>query len=100
VAEISRLPGPVIDVWEWQWRGACRQVDPMLFFHPESERGPARIKRDVAAKAVCRSCPVIDACRKHALAVREPYGVWGGMSEHDREQFDCREPRVPTVIAM
>ena len=24
-------------------------------------------------------------CRAHALAAREPYGVWGGLSEHDRE---------------
>jgi hypothetical protein len=23
--------------------------------------------------------------REHALSVREPYGVWGGLSEHERE---------------
>jgi WhiB family transcriptional regulator, redox-sensing transcriptional regulator len=28
---------------------------------------------------------VIDQCRRHALTVREPYGVWGGLSEDDRE---------------
>jgi WhiB family redox-sensing transcriptional regulator len=27
------------------------------------------------------------ACREHALAVREPYGVWGGLSEHEREEL-------------
>jgi len=74
----------VADVWEWQLQGACRDADPMLFFHPESERGPARTKRDAAAKAVCESCPVLTSCRNHALAVREPYGVWGGLSEDDR----------------
>ena len=24
------------------------------------------------------------ACRAHALAVQEPYGIWGGLSEDDR----------------
>ncbi len=99
MAEISRLPGPVADLWEWQLDGACRDADPTLFFHPEGERGPARRKRDAAAKAVCASCPVMDLCREHALAVREPYGVWGGMSEDDREEIYStgRRRRVPAA---
>jgi WhiB family redox-sensing transcriptional regulator len=40
MAEISRLPGPVADLWEWQLAGVCRTADPTLFFHPEGERGP------------------------------------------------------------
>ena len=24
-------------------------------------------------------------CAQHALAVKEPYGVWGGLTEDDRE---------------
>lgn len=99
MVEISRLPGPVADLWEWQLDGACRDADPTLFFHPEGERGPARRKRDAAAKAVCESCPVMDLCREHALAVREPYGVWGGMSEDDREEIYStgRRRRVPAA---
>ena len=27
----------------------------------------------------------------HALAVREPYGIWGGLSEDDREQILSKE---------
>jgi WhiB family redox-sensing transcriptional regulator len=85
MAEISRLPGPVADLWEWQLVGACRDADPTLFFHPEGERGPARRNRDAAAKTICAACPVMTQCREHALAVREPYGVWGGLTEDDRE---------------
>ena len=84
MTEISRLPGPVMDLWEWQYDGACREADPTLFFHPEGERGAARRRRAEAAKAVCATCPVIDQCREHSLTVREPYGVWGGMSEDER----------------
>lgn len=85
MAEISRLPGPIADLWEWQFDGSCRDEDPRLFFHPEGERGPARRERDAAAKTICTACPVLQQCREHALAVREPYGVWGGMSEDDRQ---------------
>jgi len=45
---------------------------------------PSHRNRENAAKAVCASCPVINACRDHALAVQEPYGIWGGLSEDDR----------------
>jgi WhiB family redox-sensing transcriptional regulator len=85
MADISRLPGPVADIWDWQLQGACRGSDPELFFHPEGERGPARANRELAAKAICASCPVLQQCAAHALLVREPYGVWGGMSEEERE---------------
>lgn len=85
MAELSRLPGPNADLWDWQLQGACRSADPTLFFHPEGERGPRRSARDLAAKAICASCPVLAACARHALAVREPYGVWGALSEDDRE---------------
>lgn len=87
MAEISRLPGPIADIWEWQLEGACREHDTNLFFHPEGERGPARRQRDEAAKAICATCPVLQQCRDHALTVREPYGVWGGLTEDDRERI-------------
>lgn len=70
--------------WEWQFFGACRDADPNLFFHPENERGYARQRRANAAKAFCRNCPVREECRAHALAMREPFGVWGGLSEDER----------------
>jgi len=84
MAEISRLPRPVASEREWQYQGACRDLPTEMFFHPDGERGPRRANREAAAKAVCATCPVIEACRKHALAVQEPYGIWGGLSEDDR----------------
>lgn len=87
MAETSRLPVSSLDVWEWQFAGSCRDQDGRLFFHPEGERGPARIKRADAAKAVCATCPVLEQCRRHALTVREPYGVWGGLTEEEREEL-------------
>ena len=87
MTDISRLPGPLSDNWDWQLHGACRKEDTDLFFHPEGERGPRRENREKSAKAICATCPVVAACRAHALAAREPYGVWGGLSEHEREDL-------------
>jgi WhiB family transcriptional regulator, redox-sensing transcriptional regulator len=98
MAEISRLPGPVADLWEWQYQGACRGEESATFFHPEGERGSARRRRAAVARAICGTCPVIEQCRRHALAVREPYGVWGGLTEEDREQIlSRRSPRAVLV---
>ncbi len=96
MADISRLPGPIADVWDWQLQAACRDESTEQFFHPDGERGPARQARIRAAKAICARCPVQPQCAAHALRVREPYGVWGGMSEEDRELYYSR--RLPTAV--
>lgn len=86
MADTRRLPGPNADLWDWQLHGACRGMSSAHFFHPEGERGPARATRERLAKAVCATCPVLASCREHALAVHEPYGIWGGLSEVERNQ--------------
>ncbi|MCJ0905113.1 WhiB family transcriptional regulator [Rhodococcus sp. SRB_17] len=81
----NHLPGPNADIWDWQMHGLCRGVDSSMFFHPDGERGRARTQRETRAKEMCRQCPVLIQCRSHALTVSEPYGIWGGMSETERE---------------
>ena len=72
---------------DWQARGACRSVDPELFFSPDADCGSTRATREDAAKRVCRRCPVVRDCARYALASRERYGVWGGMTEAERRQI-------------
>jgi WhiB family redox-sensing transcriptional regulator len=62
-------------------------VDTALFFSPEGERGPRKERREAAAKQVCGSCTVVELCAAYAIATREPYGIWGGLSEHDRREL-------------
>lgn len=80
-----QLPGPNADIWDWQLRGSCRGSDSAVFFHPDGERGRARAQREMRAKAICQACPVLAECRQHALLVGEPYGIWGGLSESERD---------------
>jgi WhiB family redox-sensing transcriptional regulator len=87
MADVSRLPAPRADDWEWQLKAACRDVDSATFFHPENERGPSRARRERAAKQVCAGCPVARSCLSWALRTREPYGVWGGKSTEERDRL-------------
>jgi WhiB family redox-sensing transcriptional regulator len=36
-------------------------------------------------------------CREHALRVREPYGVWGAMTEDEREAHYSGRSTVPAA---
>lgn len=62
----------------WPQRGACRRGNAELWFSPNAD--------EVAeAKEICEySCPVLAECKQWALHNREPYGVWGGLSESER----------------
>ncbi|MFF4381651.1 WhiB family transcriptional regulator [Kitasatospora sp. NPDC001547] len=93
MADISRLPGASSHFWDWQLRGSCREADSALFFHPAGESGAARAVREQEAKAVCADCPVRRECLRHALRTREPYGVWGGLTEEERHGLLARHPR-------
>jgi WhiB family redox-sensing transcriptional regulator len=84
MADVSRLPRPVTEVWDWQLQARCRDADSDIFFHPEQERGDVKLRREERAKAACRACPVLERCRQYALAVHEPYGIWGGMTPRER----------------
>lgn len=81
------LPGPVLDHYAWQLDGACRGMDSDVFFHSAGEGARTRRRRERIAVEICRGCPVMAACRAHALSVREPYGVWGGLSEIERAEL-------------
>lgn len=69
----------------WREDALCRQVAPEVFF-PTAGNGHARMAKDI-----CRACTSIDDCRSYALANNERYGVWGGLSEHDRRRLRRRK---------
>lgn len=79
---LRRLFALTVQVGDWVTDAACRGMDPDLFF-------PDRGEVDSAAKAraVCESCPVIDACRSYAVAANERDGIWGGLSEKQRRRL-------------
>ena len=97
MAYIKRLPMPIVESYEWQFEGACNEADPETFFSPQSERGARRRQREATAKSFCARCPVVDACLKHALEVRESHGVWGGLNADERRALLNEDAGAPAT---
>lgn len=78
-------------VKDWRAQAACRFEDPELFFPPG--RDDAAGNQIVAAKAVCRRCWVIDECRAFALDYRIRDGIWGGLTDQERQRLRAARAR-------
>ncbi|GHI83111.1 WhiB family transcriptional regulator [Streptomyces xanthophaeus] len=77
---------------DWRHEAACRWEDPDLFF-PIGTGGPALLQAE-EAKAVCRRCPVLDACLAWALDGGQDMGVCGGLTEEERRAVKRRTART------
>lgn len=93
----QRAPVPVRDQRDqagpWHTEAVCRRDEAGLFFAPSKEPTASRLSREEAAKRVCARCPVMIACREHALLQPEPYGVWGGLTAAERRVVLARRRR-------
>lgn len=71
---------------EWRERAACLQYPAVLFFGLDDSETPAerRIRED-EAKRICSTCGVRNECLDYALQTKEPYGIWGGLTELERK---------------
>ncbi|MET0454122.1 MAG: WhiB family transcriptional regulator [Mycobacterium sp.] len=83
----------------WQPRAACKGLPQEIFFPPEGLRGRSLSHREDDAKRICHSCPVIDACRAHALDTAEPHGVWGATTPIERQRLIQARIRARTSMA-
>ena len=86
--------GPNVDVAlgiiheTWHLKAACRGPESALFFPPPlPERREEREGRETRAKEICFACPVQRECLEFALRVREPHGIWGGLTEAERRRL-------------
>ncbi|QDQ14694.1 WhiB family transcriptional regulator [Streptomyces spectabilis] len=64
----------------WQEQALCAQTGPDFFF-PD----PGSSVRE--AKRICRLCDMRSACLAYALDNDERFGVWGGLSEKERQSL-------------
>lgn len=77
-------PAPLLETYRWQQQAACRGLDVEQFYFTAGERGAKRNKREAAAKAICRQCPVRALCYAYAVQY-EDYGIWGGSTPAERQ---------------
>ena len=71
----------------WQRAAACRGRERSGAFYPPGhhESRDERAERERVAKAICEDCPVRVSCLDYALSIHEPFGIWGGLTEHERQ---------------
>lgn len=67
---------------QWRYRGACRGVDPELFY----EHTSSTVRE--TAKAVCWSCPVRRACMLAVMAEEAAFG--GSAQQNEKYRFGVR----------
>ena len=79
------------DRFAWQALAACRYTDPDLFFPDGDPSAPASIAQAAEAKQVCESCPVRRECTEFAAG--EKHGIWGGITEAERQAGHRRSLR-------
>ncbi|MGW6459651.1 WhiB family transcriptional regulator [Streptomyces sp. NPDC055078] len=66
------------DELSWQETALCAQTGPEFFF-------PAPGTSTREAKRLCKACEGRVECLEFALRHDEKFGVWGGLSEKERE---------------
>jgi WhiB family redox-sensing transcriptional regulator len=64
----------------FQSQAACKPADEALFF---SEL-PSKVAK---AKAICDGCPVSAKCLAFALADDVEFGIFGGLTPHERKSL-------------
>lgn len=81
----------VAESLDWRELAACQPEDPELFF-PISGTGLGQLQT-ARAKAVCRGCPARQPCLDYALDTRQAHGIWGGLSETERQDLHAAHTR-------
>jgi WhiB family transcriptional regulator, redox-sensing transcriptional regulator len=61
----------------WRKSAACRGFSELMF-------DPRKVE---AAKAICAGCPVVERCRLEAIDTMSTFGVWGGLTEQERDHI-------------
>lgn len=82
---------PYAEQLEWELKGLCRsgEYDPDLW----SPTGRNFERKSQIAIDICYDCPVMMQCASWALSRHEEHGVWGGLSEKDRQEIWSGVPR-------
>jgi hypothetical protein len=81
--------------FQWQNHAACRDF-PSYIFYPDERSTPGIVLDpafvDTSYKEICARCPVKHICLEFAL-LHDMQGVWGGMTEGERNKRFCTQER-------
>ncbi|WP_395153234.1 WhiB family transcriptional regulator [Ilumatobacter sp.] len=75
-------------LFDWRSKAACQGDMGSAFYPPlRSEKRSIKEAREKRAKKVCASCVVRTTCLDQALHRGERYGIWGGLTDLERQHL-------------
>ena len=74
--------------FEWTKEAECKGTQPNLWFPNPDTDNHARLP-----KQICNMCAVQIECLEYAITTRQKDGIWGGMTEQERERLIKRRRR-------
>jgi WhiB family redox-sensing transcriptional regulator len=82
---------------DWRADAACVGADLEIFF-PLGDQAHHN-QQSAKAKQVCARCPVMATCRAWALKVGPEFGIFGGLTAHERRlvregRWNGEQPRT------
>lgn len=87
---MSAMRKLVIDTDDWVVAAECRGASELFFAPDIMESKVDRKRREAQAKKVCQRCAVRVECLTEAVASRERFGIWGGLTERERRALVAR----------
>lgn len=61
----------------------CEKL-PAAFFPEDIVDPDLRLASTKMAKALCKTCPIIESCFTYALETNQRHGIWGGTTPEER----------------
>lgn len=79
-----------MNMHNWRNQAACRDKDPEIFFLEDHSQSVE------TAKAICRHCPVTDACMQDSIRTGDYHGIRAGLPGSSRRRIAGGHPVIGT----
>ena len=85
------------DEFIWQEQAACKDLPTDMFYYEDAERGEDKITKEIAALAVCKTCPVTKECLQDAIKRKDNHSIQGGTTPNQR---GYRQSTIPIEVVI
>jgi WhiB family transcriptional regulator, redox-sensing transcriptional regulator len=90
----------MLAIRSWMEGAACRGEDPRMFDTVKKNQHTVITEANADAKDICVSCcPVMMSCLRHAVQYGIKDGIWGGLTEEERDDWEFQMIVGPEVLA-
>jgi WhiB family redox-sensing transcriptional regulator len=85
------------DEFNWHEQAACKDLPTDMFYYNDDERGEDKLNKEIAALAVCKTCPVTKECLRDAIQRKDNHSIQGGTTPNQR---GYRQSTLPIEVVL